>query len=139
MSKEETHCPYCGVLLKFEDHVERHRKLAGGEKEWFVIERYSCPAGCGIHRLIPDFLAPYKHYDIDIITGVLNGIITPEKQAFEDYPCEKTMERWKAWIALNLIFINGYLKSVGIRLLAIGIALAYATATCIPEIHHYES
>ena len=136
MSKKETHCPYCGALLRFKDHVKRHRKLAGGEREWFSIERRSCSAGCGLHRLIPDFLAPYKHYDIDIITGVLNGTITPEKQAFEDYPCEKTMERWKAWIALNLIFINGYLKSVGIRLLAMGIALAYATANLVEELRN---
>ena len=33
-SKEEPCCPYCGALLEFEDHVRRHRKLAGGEKEF---------------------------------------------------------------------------------------------------------
>jgi len=121
-------------LLKFEDHVKRHRRLAGGEKEWYWIERRSCPAGCGLHRILPDFLAPYKHYDIDIITGVLNGEITSDMLAFEDYPCEKTMERWNKWIALNLVFINAYLKSVGIRLFAIGIALAYAATDLVEEL-----
>ncbi len=105
VSKEEPRCPYCGALLEFRDHVRRHRKLAGGEKEWFLIERRRCPAGCGLHRLIPDFLAPFKHYDIDIITGVLNGTITPDTLAFEDYPCERTMERWQAWIILNLVLL----------------------------------
>ena len=136
MSKEEPRCPYCGVLLEFEDHVQRHRKLAGGEKEWFLIERRSCPAGCGLHRVLPDFLAPYKHYDIDIITGVLNWTITPNILAFEDYPCERTMERWQAWIVLNLVFINAYLKSVGIRLFAMGIALAYAAADLVEELRN---
>ncbi len=140
VSKEDPHCPYCGALLEFKDHVQRHRRLAGGEKEWFLIERRNCPAGCGLHRLIPDFLAPYKHYDIDIITGVLNGTITPDMLAFEDYPCERTMERWQEWIVLNLIFINAYLKSVGIRLFAMGIALAYAATDLVEELrdrnHH---
>ena len=140
VSKEDPHCPYCGALLEFKDHVQRHRRLAGGEKEWFLIERRNYPAGCGLHRLIPDFLAPYKHYDIDIITGVLNGTITPDMLTFEDYPCEKTMERWQEWIVLNLIFINAYLKSVGIRLFAMGIALAYTATDLVEELrdrnHH---
>ena len=134
LSKENPVCPYCGARLVFEDHVKRHRKLAGGEKEWFTIERRRCPAGCGIHRLVPDFLAPHKHYDIDIITGVLNGTISPDLLAFEDYPCEKTMERWKNWLASNLVFINAYLKSVGIRLFAIGIALVYSAADLVEEL-----
>ena len=134
-SKEEPRCPYCGALLEFEDHVRRHRKLAGGEKEWFWIERRSCPACWCLHRVLPDFLAPYKHYDIGIITGVLNGEITSDLLAFEDYPCERTMERWQDWMILNLIFINAYLKSVGIRLFAFGIALAYAAADLVEELN----
>ena len=112
----------------------RHRRIEGGIKEWFQIERRSCPAGCGLLRVLADFLSPHKHYDIDIITGVLDGIVSPEQEKFEDYPCEKTMERWKAWMALNLIYINAYLKSVGIRLFAIGIALAYSMANIVDEI-----
>ncbi len=44
------------------------------------------------------------------------------------------MERWQEWIILNLVFINAYLKSVGIRLFAIGIALAYATTDLAEEL-----
>ena len=131
---EKPNCPYCGSVLKFEDHVLRHRKIEGGIKEWFLIERRSCPAGCGLQRVLAAFLSPYKHYDIDIITGVLDGTVSPEQKEFEDYPCEKTMERWKAWMALNLIYINAYLKSVGVRLFAMGIALAYSMANIVDEI-----
>ena len=105
VSKETPHCPYCGKKLKFEDHVRRHRKLAGGEKEWFQIERYSCPSGCGLHRLLPDFLAPHKHYDVDIISECLNG---SNSLNIEDYPCDKTKERWQCWISLNLLLINAW-------------------------------
>ena len=44
------------------------------------------------------------------------------------------MERRNAWLRLNLVFINAYLKSVGIRLFAIGIALAYAAMNLVAEL-----
>ena len=37
-------------------------------------------------------------------------------------------------MALNLIYINAYLKSVGVRLFAMGIALAYSMANIVDEI-----
>ena len=120
--------------MEFEDHVPRHRKIEGGIKEWYRIERRSCPAGCGLLRVLAEFLFPHKHYDADIITGTLDGTVNPERKEFEDYPCEKTMERWNAWLRLNLVFINAYLKSVGIRLFAIGIALAYAAMNLVAEL-----
>lgn len=136
--KESVYCPCCGATLEFEDHVKRHRKIEGGFKEWFKIERHSCPAGCGLFRILPDFLSPHKHYDIDIIAGVLDGTIKPENRHYEDYPCERTMQRWQAWMALNIVFINAYLKSVGIRLFAIGIALVYSSSNLIEELKQRE-
>ena len=124
--------PSCGAFIVSLDG--RRRQLAQ-----FSPDRRLRRTGI-FNRLIPDFLAPYKHYDIDIITGVLNGTITPDMLTFEDYPCEKTMERWQEWIVLNLIFINAYLKSVGIRLFAMGIALAYTATDLVEELrdrnHH---
>ena len=64
--------------------------------------------------------------------------MSPERKEFEDYPCEKTMERWNAWMTLNLIYINAYLKSVGIRLFAMGIALAYSMANLVAELKQRE-
>lgn len=112
----------------------RHRKLAGGEKEWFEIERWHCPKCGKLHRVLPDFLAPYKHYDVDIITGTLDGTVTPDKKAFEDNPCETTMERWKAWLKQNYDFINGYMKSIAMRLLYIGIELLYSMVDIVKEL-----
>lgn len=37
---------------------------------------------------------PYKHYDCEIINGVVEGHITTDTLGYEDRPCEVTMERW---------------------------------------------
>ena len=100
-----------------------------------MIERCRCPSGCGWHRVLPDFLAPYKHYDVRIITECLNG---SDALTIEDYPCDKTKERWQGWLLLNLLFINNYLKKAGMRLLAVGIALIYAGTNIVEEIKQNE-
>ncbi|MBR0343077.1 MAG: hypothetical protein IJH64_12700 [Oscillospiraceae bacterium] len=41
-------------------------------------------------------------------------------------------------MALNIVFINAYLKSVGIRLFAIGIALVYSSSNLIEELKQRE-
>lgn len=51
---------------------------------------------CGVlHRELTEEILPHKHYEADIIFGVIEGLITPETLGFEDYPCEMTMLRWK--------------------------------------------
>ena len=44
--------------------------------------------------MLPDYILPYKQYDAEIIKGVLEGLITTDTLGYEDYPCDKTMERW---------------------------------------------
>ena len=66
---------------------------------------------------LPDCLVPYKHYASEVISGVLDGIVTPEDDDSADYPCEMTMRRWHYWLEANRIRIDGYLKSTGCRLL----------------------
>lgn len=97
-------------------------KLEGGERNFLQIERMRCTNNsCGrIHHALPDCLAPYKHYAAEIIAGVLDGVITPDDAEDEDYPCEATMLRWKHWLVANFLRIDGYLKSIGHRLLGLG-------------------
>jgi hypothetical protein len=47
-----------------------------------------------MHRELPDYILPYKQYEIEVIMGVLEGLITCETLGYEDYPCEMTMFRW---------------------------------------------
>jgi uncharacterized Zn finger protein len=88
-------CPNCGGELKYYDTVKRIIKGRRGKISWIRVRRFVC-ANCGkSHRELPNCLTPYKHYEIDIIRGVVNGTITFFDLDYEDYPCEATMVRWK--------------------------------------------
>ena len=43
---------------------------------------------------LPTNLSPHKHYEVDVIEGVVDGVITQDDLESEDYPCARTMERW---------------------------------------------
>lgn len=104
--------------MKYRDQVERHTRLKGGKKVWFEIERYKCESCRRIHRAIPSFLAPFKHYCLGLITSVLSNRVLPRCYEEEhNYPVEITMERWKQWEELNRTDIEGYIRSIGHRIL----------------------
>lgn len=93
--ENETVCPRCGGALTHYNTAKRVIKCKGGEKIWIQINRLRCKKCHSIHRELPQNLLPFKHYDADIIEGVVEGLITPYDLGYEDYPCEMTMERWK--------------------------------------------
>jgi len=95
-------------------------KTEGGSKEIIKIQRLKCPHCNRLHNALPDFLVPYKHYTTEIISGVLDGVVSSTDQDSEDYPCEETMNRWKQWFRTNRDNIDGYMKSIGYRLLGFG-------------------
>lgn len=70
-----------------------------------------------IHRELSDILAPYKHFEADIITGVLDKLIALETKDFEDHPSEATMQQWHHWFMLNRNTMEGTLRSKGYQLL----------------------
>lgn len=92
--KDVSACPKCGGTLKYYDNVKRMIRTKGGNKSWTRVKRYKCEVCDAVHRLLPDFIFPYKHYEAEIIQGVVNGTITIETLGFEDYPCEMTIKRW---------------------------------------------
>ena len=94
--------------------------MEGGGKVWFLLRRLKCPHCRKLHRELPDLIAPYKHYLSEIISGVLDGFVRADDADTEDYPCEQTMERWRKWLELNRSYIEGYLRSIGHRLLGFG-------------------
>lgn len=97
-------------------------KLEGGERKRLYIERLQCTnAGCHrLHNALPDCLVPYKHYASEVVSGVLDEIITSDDRDTEDYPCETTLLRWKHWLIANYLRIEGYLRSIGYRMLGLG-------------------
>ena len=76
-----------------------------------------------LHIELPDILVPNKHYAAEIIENVVDGVSTPDDLSTENYPCERTMQRWKDWIRENIQQIDGYLKSICSRVSASGYEL----------------
>lgn len=94
ITKNSSICSYCGAEVKYYDTVKRIKKEKYGIKKHIYVQRFKC-LECGmIHRQLPANLYPYKHYDSEIINGVIENLITPETLGYEDYPCEITMKRW---------------------------------------------
>lgn len=88
-------CPRCKGKLRYYDTVKRMIKTKGGQSSLIYISRYKCSICGSTHRELPDTILPFKHYEKELIYGVLNCYITSETLGYEDYPCEKTMIRWK--------------------------------------------
>lgn len=89
-----TKCPICKGTLKYYDKVSRIVRTKGGIKRTIRVRRLKCVVCRKLHRELPRFIFPYKQYEADIITGVIDRLITTETLGFEDYPCEMTMNRW---------------------------------------------
>lgn len=89
-------CPKCGGDLKFYDTVSRIVRTKGRVSKYIRLRRLKCLKCSAVHREIPGIIIPYKQYETEIIRGVQEGFITPEIYGYEDYPCERTMVRWKS-------------------------------------------
>lgn len=88
-------CPKCEGNLKYYDSVKRIVRTKNRLTKKVIIRRFKCEECGSLHRELPDFILPYKHYEADVIIGVIEGLITPDTLGFEDYPCEMTMNRWR--------------------------------------------
>ena len=119
---ESPTCPHCQSPMKYRDRRPRHFRKEGGVKYWGVVRRYYCKECKRLHTELPANVSPYKHYEVDVIEGVVDGVVTQDDLESEDYPCAKTMERWKAWIEHNRTFIEGHIRSVGFQILSLGIS-----------------
>ena len=59
-----------------------------GAHEWLRIPRqqYSNDKYRRTHWMLPDILTPFKHYNEETISGVLDDIVTPDDEDSETYP-----------------------------------------------------
>jgi len=89
-------CPGCGGELRYYGLVNRILRGKNGIVSYTQIRRLRCANCRSVHRELPDYIFPFKHYKAEIIIGVLDGSITPETLDYEDFPCEMTMNRWIA-------------------------------------------
>ena len=99
-----------------------------------MIRRMLCDRCSKLHEELPDILVPYKHYKAEVIENVVDEVCTPDDLETEDYPCEKTMDRWKRWIAGNTNQIDGILKSVGHRCFEMSESLLRSKCSLLQEL-----
>ena len=135
-STEECLCPECrkGLLL-YRAHVHRHiRKEDTGEKEWYLIPLGKCSnKSCGTtRRLLPDFMVPYKHYEEEAVSDVLDEIITEESPV--DFPSVQTMRHWKAWLLLNRDRRESFFRSTGYRVLGFSEELIFDKSCLLDQL-----
>ena len=90
-SRDHQACPCCGEPMNFRDSRKRIRRKEGGCTEHLMVRRLQCPQCRKLHVELPDCLIPHKHYDAEVISGVIEGIITPDDLDSEDRPCVMTM------------------------------------------------
>ena len=111
-STEIHQCPECRKgTLKCRGHVRRHiRKEITGEKIWFRIPFGKCDNNAcnAMRRLLPDFMAPHKHYEEEASSDVLEDVLTEDPRV--DFPSMQTMRRWKTWMDSNADRIVGRVK-----------------------------
>lgn len=79
--------------------------------------------------MLPDILTPYKHYAEDVISDILDEKIAPED--VDERPSRPTAIRWGHWLVANELNINGYLKSIGHRLLGFAEELLLSEASLL--------
>ena len=112
-SSMTTHmCPICQAMLSYRDSRSRICKKEGGVKEQLIIRRFHCKNCHSYHNELPDCLVPYKHYETEVISGVLDGVVQPDDLDSEDSPSFTTMLRWLQWFRENHERINGYLRTI---------------------------
>lgn len=123
-SSENSHlCPVCQRMLRYRDSHPRIRKKeggtggTGGTRERLMIRRFRCQNCHSYHNELPDCLVPYKHYEAEVIAGVLDEVILPDDLDSEDYQSFNTMLRWLQWFRENLHRMEGYLRTVGYQIL----------------------
>lgn len=128
-------CPKCQKgVLRVRARVRRHlKKQDTGEKEWYQIPLGQCDSDkCRrMCRMLPDSMAPFKHYEESTISKVLDGEITKEKN---DVPSPQTMRRWAAWLVTNKNQIEAVIRSCGYKVFDYGEEYLFSAAPKLEEL-----
>jgi len=90
-------CPYCQERLIANDwNIRCCRNLDGTMKKYMVEDRRCVKCG-RMHRLLPDFLVPYKRYGREAIEEMIFNDIDDTLTKYPDTSNEYTIKRYKKW------------------------------------------
>jgi len=90
-------CPCCRERLTAHDWNRRYERCLDGTVNEYRIEDRYCQKCHKMHRLLPDFLVPHKHYGAEAVEEM---VFNDTEQVLEKYPDtanEFTINRFKAW------------------------------------------
>lgn len=127
-------CPKCRGTLTYRDSRPRIRKREGGERDFIVIRRFRCEDCHSYHNELPDCLLPYKHYETEIISGVLDGIVSADDEDTEDSPSLSTIHRWLLWFQINRFNIEGFLRNTACTIFELGEAVLFSKDSLLEAI-----
>lgn len=114
VSNETVPCPLCGHELAYRDSVERIGLSFDRDRRIYIIRRMQCtnPSCHRLHRELPDFLTPFRHYESIIVEEGADGTVCADDPEVGCYPCEKTFHRWQAWLKETEPQIKGLLNAI---------------------------
>lgn len=94
----------------------RIRRLSTGVQTVLIIRRLRCTPCRRIHHELPDCLVPYKRYDAaSIEAGLTEGQTAPVAVD------ESTLNRWRRWYAVWVVYTAGCLAALAARSDATGL------------------
>ncbi|SMC61134.1 DUF6431 domain-containing protein [Papillibacter cinnamivorans] len=102
-SRENVSCPICGGQLLHRDRVIRTFRESDGERKRLSIRRLVCAECRRLHRELPDFIVPFKHYVCDVIEAAIEAIVS-------DISADDcTIQRWRHWFRRSQVHFWGVL------------------------------
>jgi hypothetical protein len=96
-------CPWCGGKGSLIGHGYYLRKAKGADQAYLIwIKRWLCKICHCTLSVIPNFLLPYRHYLVKIVTAVVVAFFESEQSwkrvtescAQDGMPGLRTMQRW---------------------------------------------
>ena len=79
-------------------------------------------------------ILPFKHYESEVISGVIEGIVSPDDEDSVDYPSFSIMPYWLHWFRMNPQNMDGYLRNVGYRILGLGKELLFSDQSLLESV-----
>lgn len=109
-SKEKSYCPYCSGEFKVVGSRKRILFRKDGTISRLVIRRLQCRNCIRISHELPDLIVPYKRYESDAISDVLENAQNTENICC---PAEcSTMQKWKIWFFLLHSYFEASIRAI---------------------------
>jgi hypothetical protein len=89
-------CPVCGEPLHFHGRCRRFVRTQTWEQRIEMsIRVLYCMSCCRFHRELPDFLAPFKHFSLEMVSKIYDGIV---KKPAVDGSTIIRLRYWVDWV-----------------------------------------